>query len=206
MQPQQVYNTSVNTLVVHGQRMIGLFLRTVIAGASRNCKKKLAFLEKGWRGGRLHVLYPPPGIQFFKGRAIPQKWTTRDFSSNTEHKLGSRTPECRNAWNATLFQRISIHRSTSPLPPKPIKNSSANGDLKRPGDGHTWERLWAEGNMETEERADETAAWQRSASSSRCWSYQWLDHKLTDIAIIWFVLFSVQYGFGKLNNLENVIY
>lgn len=65
-QPQQVHNTSVKTLEVHGQRMIGLLLRTVIVRALEKLQEELAFLEKGWRGGWLHMLYPPPGIQKFQ--------------------------------------------------------------------------------------------------------------------------------------------
>lgn len=65
-QPQQVHNTNVRTLVAHGQRLTGLFLRTVVAWTFEKLQEELAFLEKGWRGGWLHVLRPPPGDQKFQ--------------------------------------------------------------------------------------------------------------------------------------------
>lgn len=61
MQPQ-----AVKTFIVHGRRMIGSFLQTIIKRNFKKPQEELSFLEKGWRGrwlDRLHLL--PPGVNAF---------------------------------------------------------------------------------------------------------------------------------------------
>lgn len=85
MQPQ-----AVKTFVVHGRRMIGSFLQTVIARNFKKPQEKLSFLEKGWRGRWLDVLHLlPPGVHAFHSVKMEMEWIKIPFTHPTQAQFQS---------------------------------------------------------------------------------------------------------------------